>query len=222
MLYMENCVIFGANSDLAKDFIEKNLDNFNFFLFCREPNESYYFNSQYKNIKFFKGSVSSVLDLNLFLEKHFKKSKIDILINYFGIMYVESFYKNFKHNAEIIDINIKGLMNVLHTTYKHTSDTCSFITISSINSKIAPAYSVSYSASKSFIDTLVKGLYNESLFLNKKQRFLNIVPGPIETKFTNNSFTPSNFKLLSPRDITNSINYFLNINSAFVELCLQP
>ncbi|HDD0571720.1 TPA: SDR family oxidoreductase [Staphylococcus aureus] len=219
---MENCVIFGANSDLANDFIEKNLNNFNFFLFCREPSKSYYFNSHRKNITFFQGSISNITDLNVFLEKYFKKSKIDILINYVGIMYVESFYKNPQNNIEVIDINIKGLMNVLHTSYEHTSDTCSFITISSINSKIAPAYAVSYSASKSFINTLILGLYNESLFLNKKQRFLNVIPGPIETKFTKNNFAPKNFKLLSPQEITFSINYFLNTNSTYVELFLHP
>ncbi|CAG7915077.1 SDR family oxidoreductase [Mammaliicoccus sciuri] len=219
---MDNCVIFGANSDLAKDFIEKNLNNFNFFLFCREPSDSYYFNSKHKNITFFKGKISSIEDLNLFLEKHFKKLKINILINYVGVMYVESFYNNPQNNTEVVDINIKGLMNILHTSYKHTSETCSFITISSMNSKISPAYSVSYSASKSFINTLMLGLYNEALFLNKKQRFLNIIPGPIETKFTDTSFTPENFKMLSPQDITISINYFLNINSTFVELFLHP
>ncbi|MBY7665203.1 SDR family oxidoreductase [Staphylococcus agnetis] len=219
---MDNCVIFGANSDLAKDFVKKNINNFNFFLFCREPSESYYFNSKYKNINYFKGKVSSIEDLNLFFKTHFTESKIDILINYVGVMYVENFYNNPKNNNEVIDINIKGIMNVLHTSYKHTSDTCSFITISSINSKIAPAYSVPYSASKSFINTLMKGLYNEALFLNKKQRFLNIIPGPIETKFTDTSFTPKNFKTLSPQEVTTSINYFLDIKSTFVELLLYP
>lgn len=104
-----------------------------------------------------------------FLEKFFKENEYDIILNASGYNY-DSFLHKYNTNTEneidkMIDINVKGNINLLSTCLPmmRNKKFGRIILISSVLSEMPVAGTAVYSASKAFMDNLIKTATLENL-----------------------------------------------------------
>lgn len=117
-------------------------------------------------------SISSKdLDVQNFndCELFFEKNKFDIILNFAGVNYDALIHKINKNNIEdiykLIDVNIKGAINITCTGIKHMRENKygRIIHISSILAEKNVIGTSIYSASKAFLDKLVKNISAENI-----------------------------------------------------------
>nr|WP_172686355.1 SDR family oxidoreductase [Macrococcus caseolyticus]AIU53941.1 TclS [Macrococcus caseolyticus] len=223
---MDNCIIYGGTSPIALQFIKHNINKMNIFVFVRNKDRFIEQLSDYtplkNNIDIFEGNILSVEDINNFFNYLSTKIiKIDIFINLISIMSVNRFEEDLLATRKIIDTNVYGSSYILQKSIPFFGEGSSVIYISSHTSDIAPVNGVLYAASKSYMNTLLKGIYNESIYYQKPIRILNILAGPIDTAFYNNSLS-ANIKKIQVIEIVDSIISFLNNSITFCEIKLLP
>lgn len=112
-----------------------------------------------------KGDISNYKDAKNLVEETVKKfGKLDILINNAGISKIGLFMDQSEEEINsMIDINLKGAVNVTHCSIKHllNSREGSIINISSIWGNVGASCEVLYSLTKGGINTFTKSLAKE-------------------------------------------------------------
>jgi 3-oxoacyl-[acyl-carrier protein] reductase len=102
-------------------------------------------------------------------EEFFKNKNFDIILNFAGLNYDTFIHKinseNIEHIQNLLDVNIKGTINIVSTALKNMREQKygRIILISSVLSEKNVAGTGVYSSCKSFIDKFVKNISLENI-----------------------------------------------------------
>ena len=130
------------------------------------------------------GDVSKAADAQGIVDAAIKNfGKLDVLVNNSGVygfssieeITEESFHKHF-------NVNVLGLLLTTQAAIKHISEGGSIINIGSIISRLNPAGTAIYTATKGAVDSITSVLSKE--FGSRKVRVNSINPGLVETEGT--------------------------------------
>ena len=183
---IKKIIVIGSNSDIAKSFIKKNKDIYNFIKIGRKE----------------KYNINDLLNNNLIINN-----------DYFAILYfVGNFKKNYaKVDQDDLKINFFYLLKSLEYNYKSylkKKRYVKFIAITSLDSIFPNTNSIGYSITKSASSHLI--LNYQRLHKKTKISYYNIQPGPVRTKMRKNKTGNA----LSTEDINKTIEYILSLGSS--------
>ncbi|KZL90790.1 elongation factor P 5-aminopentanone reductase [Clostridium magnum] len=134
-----------------------------------------------------KGDVSIYDEAKFLIDKAIEKfGKIDILVNNAGISKIGLFIDmNEKEWDNIIDINLKGVINGSHNALKYmvSQKSGTIINISSMWGNVGASCEAVYSATKGAVNLFTKALAKEMAPANI--RINAVAPGVIDTEMNN-------------------------------------
>lgn len=232
----KTAIITGASSGIgAATAIKLNKAGYNVVLAARRTDKMQSLVSQLgENHLIVPTDVTSVDDVKNLIE--LTKStfgSIDVLVNNAGLGYLGPIAEGkLDEWHTMVDVNVKGLLNCLHTALPHLLETKGYIfNIASVAAHEVFPGSVVYCATKHAVNAITIGIRKE---YRDKLKVCNISPGAVHTEFfehTTHPDTARNFKdyfekneTLLPQDIADAILEVLTKPSrvAINEIIIRP
>lgn len=232
----KHAIIIGASSGMGKAIAELLLEhNVKISIAARRESilksirainpELVFYSSVNVNIK---SQISHFIEQAL--EHH---GQIDFIINTAGVMYYQMMLEaNYDEWLEMVNTNVVGLLNILHSALQPLADTKGMlINITSDAGRTAfPGLAV-YSGTKAFMEFTLRALRHE--LIDKGVRVVNIQPGNVSTSLQDISTDETAIEkyqsqhtneFLNANDIANSVLYAMQQpqNVAVNEILIEP
>ena len=196
---MKRILITGATSGIGKATFELAIAK-GHTVFLTGRNEEILINlaKDYPNAFYFRADITKIEDVVLMAtEVENKINGIDVLINNAGIGIFDNFQDGKLEDWNtMIDVNIKGLLNVLHTFLPNLiKENGHIINLGSVASHHIFPNSGVYCATKHAVLAISEGIRAD---LSKKVRITTISPGTVNTPFIDKTVNENLLKQFKP------------------------
>lgn len=218
MIKKKHLLVVGGTSGIGLDYIRKIHKKYNISVLGRNKEQLKLLEKNYKNLKSYFCDVKNYNRLNSTIKKSVNFfGKIDVLLYSAGLQILKPHRLMKKEDFNLCNMtNLGGAMSAtnIFCSNKISKENSVFCVISSISAFLTEPGLISYSVSKSGLNTLIKGLAREAA----PKRFIGLAPGWLKTNMTKNQKiynkeTLSNIKKKSPlgmikmKDVLNLIEF---------------
>ncbi len=201
---MKTVLVIGGTSGIGRSFVSKCIsESFNVVFIGRDEQSGKRIIEEVGtgSCTFLKGDISqssSNQSLQHLLRDY---ESFDLVVNFAGVMHL-SYMENREIDDwhEMIDVNTKGLLNVVNCTLPKLKEGSRFINISSVAALSPSTGNIVYAASKVASDELVNGLRKE--YASRKIIFSTVHLGGVDSDLNNKINNPLMRRLIKSRTKT--------------------
>jgi NADP-dependent 3-hydroxy acid dehydrogenase YdfG len=228
-------IITGASSGIGKATVNRLIADGHFVVaFARRKERLQQLAEHWGDkIMVVAGDVTQVKDVErLMMETLDRHGRIDVLINNAGVgMLGPMENASLKDWHAMMDVNVKGVLNCIHTAIPSLMQTHGHIfNIASVAAHDVFPNAVVYCASKHALNAITVGFRKE---FRDRIKITNISPGAVQTEFSSHTHD-ENFKqhfdknfegiVIKPEDIANAISHIMNLPDHLVvnEYIIRP